>query len=191
MRHRILTADDLPSAVLRAAVLHGEAYPVGGSWASIAEPDDAGLRAAAFVVAVDDPQLVAAGTTAAWIWGALSRAPVPVSAAARPGRRVRRGSSATLAVQELALRRDDVVAVGGATVTTPVRTVVDLVRGRAPYDAEAERAVAALLRLDEVGQCGTGPGDVDLADRARARILATPRAPGSRRALTRLDALAH
>jgi hypothetical protein len=178
VRHRILTADDLPPAVLRAAVLAGDCYPVGSSWASVAEPDVPALRAAAFGAEVDDPRLVAAGTTAAWIWGALTAAPSPASASAGPGLRVRDVVGGVV-VRELSLRPDDVVPLGGSAVTTPVRTLVDLLRSPGSFAPTTRRATAAMLAMYPDGT----------ADAVRARVLRTPRAPGSRRALARLALL--
>ncbi|MBF4581491.1 hypothetical protein ITJ54_02275 [Curtobacterium sp. VKM Ac-2865] len=146
---RLLTTDDWPEAELRAATLAGDLVEVGACWASIAEPQDAGLRAASFAWSTGDPRVIAAGRTATWIWGARSRPPLPHDACVRAGQRIhRRGGER---IREIAITAADLVHPGGVSVTTPVRTALDLLRvhGDEAWSASAE-SVAGLIAIGAV-----------------------------------------
>ncbi|WP_144758564.1 hypothetical protein [Curtobacterium sp. 9128] len=178
---RIVTTDDWPEAELRGAVLAGELVAVGECWASVAEPQDPGLRAASFRWSVGDPRIIACGLSATWIWGGSSRPPLPHDACVEDGLRVRRRGAGR--VREIALHPADVVLVGGpvegARVTTPVRTAVDLLRTVDPDDwADRAEPVHGLLVAT-----GTAPTAV----RARLRALGT--VPMVRQAERRLAGL--
>lgn len=146
---RLLTTDDWPAAELRAATLAGELVEVGACWASIAEPQDAGLRAASFAWSTGDARVIAAGRTATWIWGARSRPPLPHDACVRAGQRIhRRGGER---IREVAITAEDLVHPGGVAVTTPVRAALDLLRvhGQTAWEASAE-SVAGLIAIGAV-----------------------------------------
>ncbi|MFZ7088027.1 hypothetical protein [Curtobacterium sp. RRHDQ10] len=126
--------DRLAPTELRAALLDGELYTVGDAYLSIADTDDTARRAREFGAAVGHPSLVAERTSAAWIWGGLSRAPVRHTACMRPGTRLR-GPFPGIVVREPALTGAELVRIDGVWVTTPLRTAVDLLRdGRAGLD---------------------------------------------------------
>lgn len=142
---RLLTTDDWPEPELRAAVLAGELVMVGDCWASVAEPQDPALRAASFAWSVDDTRVVAAVRSAAWIWGACSRPPLPHEACVPAGHRIRQHGD--VRVREVAITADEVVRLGGVAVTTRVRTVLDLLRvpGPAAWAACADAASGMLV----------------------------------------------
>jgi hypothetical protein len=146
---RLLTTDDWPEAELRAAALAGDLVEVGACWASIAEPQDAGLRAASFAWSTGDARVIAAGRTATWIWGARSRPPLPHDACVRAGQRIhRRGGER---IREVAITPEDLLHPTGVPVTTPVRTALDLLRvhGDEAWAASAE-SVAGLIAVGGV-----------------------------------------
>lgn len=162
---RLLTTDDWPESELRAAVLAGELVAVGDCWASVAEPQDPALRAASFAWSTADDRVIAAGRSAAWIWGSGSRPPSPHEACVPAGQRIRQDGG--VRVREVAISPAEVVSPGGTAVTTPVRTALDLLRVTGPA-AWAERAdvVRGLLVIglvsvtglrDELGMLGTVP----------------------------------
>jgi hypothetical protein len=139
---RLLTSRDLPEVELQAAALDGEVWRVADGWASIVDPDDARLRADALASALGST-VVAARGTAAWIWGARAAAPrrleavVPSSARHhddRPG----------VQVGEVLIDDDETVTIGRVRVTTPTRTVLDLLRAD-DWSDEAERLVRTLI----------------------------------------------
>ncbi|WP_181439535.1 type IV toxin-antitoxin system AbiEi family antitoxin [Curtobacterium sp. MCBD17_032] len=147
---RLVTTDDWPAAELHAAVLAGELVPVGACWASVAEPQDVALRAASYAWSVSGVPLVAAGRTAAWIWGACSRPPLPHDSCVPAGERSRR-RGAWAGVREIALRPADVVLLAGVRVLGPDATALDLLRDRrgfGPADADAVRGLVATSLVD-------------------------------------------
>jgi hypothetical protein len=176
-RTRLLTSDDWPEAELRAAVLAGELVPVGACWASPAEPQTPSLRAAAAAWALRDARLIACTRTAAWVWGAVSRAPEPVDACVPLGVRVH--ADGAVRVRELVIADEDVVALEGLRVTTPLRTAVDLLRspGDRPggFDPLDAAAVAGLLAIeatsaDEVAGWLATLGTIPMARQAERRL---------------------
>ncbi|MCJ1714853.1 type IV toxin-antitoxin system AbiEi family antitoxin [Microbacterium sp. M1A1_1b] len=171
---RLLTTDDWPETELRAAVLAGELVMVGACWASVAEPQDPALRAASFAWSAGDERVVAAGRSAAWIWGACSRPPLPHDACVPAGQRIRQNGGEP--VREVAITSADTVRIGGATVTTPVRTALDLLRVAGPSAwASRSEVVRGLLDVGLVTPPELG---------ARLRALGT--APMVRQAERRL-----
>jgi hypothetical protein len=170
---RLVTTDDWPAAELHAAVLAGDLVAVGACWASIAEPQDAALRAASYSWSVGDPRLVAGGLSAAWIWGASSRPPVPHDTCVPADERFRqRGAWSSL--REIALEDTDVTVCADARVLTPGATALDLLRARGPFTTRAADALRGLV--DAAG--------VDQSALARALRL-TERAPMGRQAQRR------
>lgn len=140
---RLVTSDDWPVAELHAAVLAGELVAVGPCWASPAEPQDPALRAAAHGWRLPDPRLVASGRSAAWIWGACSRAPEPLEVSLPS--RVRVPVDPDVRLREVRLPPTDVVRFGTVAVTTPLRTAVDLLRVQDGFDDASAGAVHGLL----------------------------------------------
>jgi len=178
---RLLTTDDWPEPELRAAVLAGELVPVGWCWASPAEPQDPALRARAFTWRVPDRRAAAALLTAAWIWGAVARPPDPVEVAV--GLRVRVRADPGVRLREVQLGADDVVVTGGASVTTPERTALDLLRvpgtGAGEFDGVRAVAVSALVALglvdvERLADRITALGTVPMARQAERRLRALP-----------------
>ncbi|PYY42422.1 hypothetical protein DEJ32_02960 [Curtobacterium sp. MCPF17_046] len=141
---RLVTTDDWPAAEARAAVLAGELVPVGACWASVAEPQDTALRAASYAWSVAGAQFVAAGRSAAWIWGACSRPPLPHDSCVPAGERSRR-RGAWAGVREIALRPEDVVLRAGVRVLSPDATALDLLRDRRGFGAAEAEALRGLV----------------------------------------------
>jgi len=175
---RLVTTDDWPASELRAAVLAGDLVAVGDCWASVAEPQDPALRAASFSWSVGDDRLVAAGRSAAWVWGACSRPPVPHDVCIPADQRVRRRGAGTR-VRELAIAPDDVVRLGAVRVLTPLATVVDLLRAREAFGAAEARVVRDLM--------ATVPVAVADVRRAVADLHQVPMARQAERRLRALD----
>ncbi|OIH93652.1 type IV toxin-antitoxin system AbiEi family antitoxin [Curtobacterium sp. MCBA15_001] len=141
---RLLTTDDWPEPELRSAVLAGELVQVGACWASVAEPQDPALRAASFAWSADDPRVIAAVRSAAWIWGACSRPPLPHEACVPAGARIRQDGD--VRVREVAITPDEVDHLDGVAVTSPLRTTLDLLRVPGPDAwAACAEAVSGML----------------------------------------------
>jgi hypothetical protein len=141
---RLVTTDDWPAAELHAAVLAGELVPVGACWASVAEPQDTALRAASYGWSVAGVPFVAAGRSAAWIWGACSRPPLPHDSCVPAGERSRR-RGAWAGVREIALRPEDVLVQAGVRVLSPDATALDLLRDRRGFGAAEADALRGLV----------------------------------------------
>jgi len=140
---RLLSSDDLPEPELRAAVLDGELYAVGDRFSSVADVDDAWARAHS-VMSTAGSRTIAARRTAAWIWGGCAEAPrtleCVVSSTSRGG-----GPPAGARVSEVQIDVDEVVRLpGDVLVTSPARTVLDLLRGL-DWSPTMERLALAVL----------------------------------------------
>jgi hypothetical protein len=147
----LLTPTDLPETELRAMRLDGQLYPVAGSWRPTDLPETLEARAGAVSLLLRD-RLIADRLTAAWILGAADSPPLPLQCCADADDRGAAGLDG-LDIRELRLRGDDVVRVGPLRHTTPLRTAVDLLRGKAWSGVERE----ALRRLlDRCGVEGVG-----------------------------------
>jgi len=138
----VLSPADLPVAELCSARLDGELYGIGDGWCPIDEPDDARTRSLAAALLVP-PRAVAERMTAAWIHGAAP-APARQQYCVDARCRVKMILSPRIQLREVTLADDDVVALPGIRVTTPLRTLADIAGDPSLDDAEA---VAALGRL--------------------------------------------
>lgn len=143
----VLSPIDLPSAELRALVLDGEAYPLGDCVAAIDELASPAMRAAALAL---PPRLIAEQHTAAWIWGAAAEPPARHEVCAALTARSRPAFEAHLAVREVVLLHEDVVQVAQLSVTTPMRTAIDLARFVVNWNETECLTVSNLL---ELGHC--------------------------------------
>lgn len=153
----VLSPVDLPLAELTAARLDGELYGVADCFCPVDITADAAVRAAALRAELPHERLIAEQHSAAWIWGALDRAPRPHRLAAAIGARVGRRSSSWMRVREVVIAPDDCLEVAGLGVTRPLRTALDLLR--APSFGPEERAiVAALMAIGgfDAEQCARG-----------------------------------
>ncbi|WP_209560819.1 type IV toxin-antitoxin system AbiEi family antitoxin [Frigoribacterium sp. PvP032] len=172
---RLLTARDLPEVELQAAALDGHVCRVADSWASIVDPDDAWRRAEALAEALG-PIVVGARGTAAWIWGARAAAPRRLEAVV-PSSARHHVDRADLTVGEVLIDDDEITQLGRVRVTSPTRTVLDLLRAD-DWSGDAERLVRTLLVDHHVD-----PRQVAALVRRHGRL------PGRRRAANRLRTL--
>jgi hypothetical protein len=166
----------LPLPERMAARLDGELYALGEVHCPIDEPETPATRLAA-VLAGRSGRIIAELGTAAWVWGAQLLPPpqlelcVDLRARARPPR------TPSASLREVVIAEGDVRVLAGRTVTSPLRTAVDLARAREPFTAADAAAVRELARLGWFGlaECRA------LMDRRR-------NLPGKLRALERLAA---
>ena len=120
--------------------------------------------------------VVAARGTAAWIWGARAAAPRSLEAVV-PSWARHRDDRSDVTVGEVLIDEDEIAQVGSVRVTTPTRTVLDLLRAD-DWSADAERLVRTLLVEHHVD-----PRRVAGLVRRHGRL------PGRRRAASRLRTL--
>jgi hypothetical protein len=131
---------DLADVELQAMRLDGEVFRLATAWAPVDEPVTPEMRARA-VMAERSPRLVAELQTAAWIWGAIVSLPRPIELCADVRARARLRPGADAVVREVVLHGTDVVDLGGARVTTPLRTIVDLARTTASFSVIRDLAL--------------------------------------------------
>ncbi len=164
---------ELTHVELQAAALDGECYRLGEGFVPIGVPPTAATRAAA-VVGGRSPRLVVALGSAAWVWGADARPPAVPEFLVDLRARWRPPLGERIHVVESVLREGDAVRLGGAAVTSPVRTAVDLARFRVEFGAEERELVRRLAALG-----GFGASEA-LATMDRGRNLSGKRAAASR-----------
>ncbi len=114
-------------AELRSAVLDGELVAIGEGFVCIDEPVGPHDRAEALAIDLADSRAIVCDGSAAWVWGwgmnpAVLETCVPITArVASPERRRRRS-------REAVIEQHEVIEIGGVRVTSPLRTIIDLVR---------------------------------------------------------------
>lgn len=165
-----------PAAVRSAELLRGSVVRCGPGLRSVGWPETPATRAAALSPWLAEQHRVATHLTAAWIWGAARDPGAPLDFAllrARP-----RGSPGPVSVRlhEFAFDEGDIAEPGGHAVTTPSRTLYDLLR--APAIGAVERLTCRVLIAFAPG---TG---ADLSARLERRRL-----PCDSRILARLGSL--
>jgi hypothetical protein len=171
----VLSPSDFPTPELTALVLDGEAFRVDQCVAPVDTVPGPVLRAAALVEELP-PRLIAEQHTAAWIWGIVADPPSRHEVCADITARIRPTLDSRLSVREVVVLHEDVTVLAGLTVTTPMRTAIDLARFVERWSDEEARIVRELLTL----------GECDILDCARA-MNRKRNLPGKRIALERLS----
>lgn len=122
----VLDERHLPSAELRAAELDGELGRVGDCYAVTDAPMSAVARASSLALRVPLRAIVI-DRCAAWVWG-WTPEPSPLRICVSKGARI--GSEARRAgrIREAAIDPDEIHRIGGISLTSPERTLVDLAR---------------------------------------------------------------
>lgn len=166
----------LSQSELSAARLDGLLIEIGDAYMTPDLPEDAPARLAS-IAHVIAPGYAACGPSAAWAHGAGNAPPrchhIQRVVAYRP----RTAPARDVAVHDRRLDVDDVELIGGAPVTTAVRTMTDLILG-VSRDAEVTWWAQRLAEVFPDSPRG-----------ARERLLARGRMPGKRRALALIDEL--
>ena len=171
----VLSPTDFPTPELTALVLDGEAFRVDQCIAPVDTVPGPVLRAAALVAELP-PRLIAEQHTAAWVWGIVSDPPQRHEVCADITARIRPTLGSRLCVREVVVLHEDVTLIAGLTLTTPMRTAIDLARFVDDWNDDEARIVRGLLAL---GQC-------DILDCARA-MNRKRNLPNKRLALERLS----
>lgn len=131
----ILTTDDLPLSELHALRLDGELFAIDEAFAPVDQPDSVSQRAKA-LEHLCSGRLIAEQRTAAWVWGACDTAPTQLDLCASIGARARVSDSGRIALREVVIDDSEVATIGGLRVTTPLRTVIDLLRFQPRFEGE-------------------------------------------------------
>ncbi|MGV8913479.1 MAG: hypothetical protein ACOH14_12780 [Rhodoglobus sp.] len=140
----VLSALDLPLAELQCAALDGELYALDQCFCSIDEFETIHLRASALGVVLD-ARIIAEQMSAAWIWGALIAPPRRHQLCVAIGARTRPHPSLNATLREVVISPDEIDTVSGVSVTTRLRTVIDLMRFSDSFGEREASAVATLM----------------------------------------------
>ncbi len=173
----VLSSRDLPEAELQAGVLDGELVRVGEGFCAIDTIVSSHHRAASIAAEVPGWSIAERGT-AAWIYGIVGPQPRRLSLCVTSIGNVRPFSSHRYAFREVVLGDRDVVVIGGLSVTTPLRTAIDIVRIDDSFQPGSQDIVRALSSLG----CGFTLDDCVNAIASRRNL------PHKRKALQRLTA---
>ncbi len=145
----VLSALDLPLAELQCAALDGELYALDHCFCSIDEFETIHLRARALGVALD-ARIIAERLSAAWVWGALAVPPRRHQLCVAIGARTRQHSVPSATLREVVIEPSEIDTVSGISVTTRLRTVLDLLRFSDVFGARESATVATLMRDDRL-----------------------------------------
>lgn len=161
---------------LSAARLDGLLIEVGDGYMPPDVPEDASARIASLA-----PVLTAgyalSGPTAAWVHGVGDMPPACHHLQRVSAQRSRVHPKPRVVMHDRRLDACDVQTIAGVQVTTPLRTLTDLVL-RASRDAEGAQWMHRLARAAP-----------ELIPRAREQLESRPRMPGKRAALAALRAM--
>lgn len=122
----VLTARDPPVAELSACLLDGEVEAVLDGMRPIDTADDPISRAHALRGILGDGY-IPMGRTAAWVYGVPAVGEPVLTVCCDREHRVQRRLPRGVRVRELLLKSGDTVTIGPLTVTSPLRTVFDLI----------------------------------------------------------------
>ncbi|MDY0912080.1 type IV toxin-antitoxin system AbiEi family antitoxin [Rathayibacter festucae] len=138
----VLIPGQLPLAELCAARLDGEVVALDEGFLLADLPLGPAERGAA-LLAVVPRGTVADRLSAAWVHGAMPAAPPVHSASIDRRNRLHPPMLARVRFHEVRLTDEDVTVLGGCSVTTPERTLIDLARTRGSCGDGLLRALAA------------------------------------------------
>jgi len=165
----MIALSGLDPAVLSAERMNGTIVPLGHYYAPIINANSMVARLHCSLQP-HHPDVIFSGLTAAWVWGALRDAPARMEYSVRANKRISIRTQIPHIKREMQFSSSDVVRIGPFEVTSPLRTVFDLVQSSAPMTVEM-RVACRLLLLRE--------------DSARKKILHTlknkPRTPHATR----------
>lgn len=162
----------LSATELRSALLDGEVTALGDGFVPVDLPISPTERAASLVETITDGRVILADRTAAWVWGWCLE-PGPLRTCVSIGARIPSTDRRRLGAREAVIDDDEVRSLAGIRVTTPLRTLVDLVR----HAAEAD--------IVELAATGMRVSSIPLVD-ALAALERRPRLAHVRRARARL-----
>lgn len=174
----VLTAQDLPEAELCAARLDGELYRLGTGFCLIDELEDSVRRAHALAIMLP-ARMIAEQRTVAWVLGLVDALPRPLELCTRSDARQRSPWPSETNVREVVIADDELVSLGGLTMTSPLRTAIDLARFSEPFE-DAERTIIRGLASGASGATGFSLAEATMTIGERRNL------PLKRRAIERL-----
>lgn len=173
----VLGAGELPEEELLCAALDGELFRIGGAFCPVDTVIGAHERAT--VVRHDSPDwAIAERYTAAWIYGVHPTFPRPLELCVDSRTRMHPVSDRLREFREVVLTDAETLAIGPLSLTTPLRTAIDIVRFAENFTAADRELILGL------GACG-GFGEEDCV----ASMAARRNLPNKKIALQRLRAV--
>jgi len=166
-----------PIAQQFAELRRGSILRCGPGFRSVGWPETPRVRLTALAPWLLEHR-IAVRLTAAWVWGAAATPGSPVQVSTRVGPRGSIARTDDIDVLELRLDPADLQHFGSFTVTTPMRTILDLLYAPAEFGVR-ERAASRLLILNSP----------DCVHEVHDYVI-SHRRPGRRRAMSRLESLA-
>lgn len=140
----VLSEHDLPLPELLAARLDGEVFRIDDAFAPLDEIEGPAHRARA-ILARAPSRFIAEQHSAAWVWGALQLPPVKHEYCVDIGARVSGSPARRHRVREVVIDANDIATLGGFSVTTRLRTAVDLARFSQHFDEGEDQATRRLI----------------------------------------------
>lgn len=141
-------ADDrLSRPELMAARLDGHLVEIGEAFMPADAVETRELRAGS-LAGLTGSQLALTHESAAWVHGALAEPPARHSVQRCVDTRLHHVLDIRLRYRDLRLPDGDALVVAGVTVSTPVRTLVDLVRDRVCRDGADDETVKRVIAWD-------------------------------------------
>lgn len=175
---RVLTPADLPLAELHAARLDGEVFSIDEFFSPLDEVPDLRLRGDA-LFALAGRGAVAELESAVWLYGLVMDPPLVHTVTVDRTHRITLPRTRRLRVRETRIFTDDIHRIGAMSVTSPVRTIFDILMAK-DFTEVSRRHITSLL----------SKAGADLT-KCRSRINAIPNMPGRHEALARLNSLGH
>lgn len=166
-----------PEAMRSAWRLSGALVPCGPGVRGLGWPETPRVRLTAIAAWLRGGR-IASHLTAAWVWGAARDPGYPLQVSQLPGRRRPPEAVPGLRIYDLRGAGPESHDFGGLAVTTPPRTVLDLLYDPSGFGAREAIACRLLLRLTEDGGAEI------------SRRIETHRRPHARLARERFAALA-
>lgn len=116
----------LPATIVSAELQRGTVVRCGPGVRGVGWPETARVRAAVIQHLLPKPELVAVLTTAAWIWGGTWQDQTPLTLSTLNAKRFLGVPGLNCRVHEFNICVDETVAMEGVLVTSPLRTIYDM-----------------------------------------------------------------
>lgn len=176
----------LSIAELSAARLDGELYPLAEMFCPVDLPPFPAVRAAGLAAGLPEYAFVER-LSAAWLHGALAEPPRPAQFALPSGIGARPRRPRAYTLRQVVITERELVIIGGCPVTSPTRTLVDVLLDD---ELDSQRAIAVARAV--ACTAGLSPATALTSLRSRYRVPNTSLAEERiRRWLTITDANHH
>jgi hypothetical protein len=173
-----LTNIDLPYPELQAATRDGDLVALDEGFTPLDVPLTSVIRAQSLLELVCRTPLVAELESAAWIYGALPQPPHIHRLCVNIDARLRLVPISRRRVREVVFHEGDVTTIGNLSITSLMRTIIDLLREPTVFTKELTTTTTSLMSM----------GGIAIDDVAH-RLHGWARAPHKRRACNRLMGL--